>query len=60
MFRARVLCSRADHSDSPGVVLFTLFAVLAGYSGYLEWKMFMWTDSFRYPALTYGDLAYRM
>lgn len=40
--------------------MFTLFAVLAGYSGYLEWKMFMWTDSFRYPALTYGDLAYRM
>ncbi|KIV81235.1 hypothetical protein PV11_08662 [Exophiala sideris] len=45
---------------APGVVLFTMFAVLAGYSGYLEWQMFMWTDSFRYPALTYGDLAYRI
>ena len=50
----------ANRLHSPGVVLFTLFAVLAGYSGYLEWKTFMWTDSFRYPTLTYGDLAYRV
>jgi hypothetical protein len=45
---------------SPGVALYTVFAGLAGYSGYLLWDMFMGLDSYEYPVRTFGDLGYRL
>ncbi|PNS18845.1 hypothetical protein CAC42_5384 [Sphaceloma murrayae] len=44
----------------PAVALYTVFGVLAGYSGYLIWKMFLGLDSYQYPVKTYGDLAFRI
>ncbi len=29
----------------PGIALFTVFGALAGYSGYLLWKMYLGLDS---------------
>ncbi|SPQ25778.1 46fc58f0-96f7-4996-8023-12658bfbb7a1 [Thermothielavioides terrestris] len=43
----------------PGVALFTAFGLLAGYSGYLIWHVFMHVDSYEFPARNYGDLAFR-
>jgi len=43
----------------PGVALFTAFGLLAGYSGYLIWHVFMNVDSYEFPARNYGDLAFR-
>lgn len=47
-------------TTSPGVALYTVFAALAGYSGYLLWDVFMGLDSYRHPVRSYGDLAYRI
>ena len=44
----------------PGVALFTVFAVLAGYSGYLLWLMFMGLDSYEFPIKSFGDIAFRI
>ncbi|KAF4555622.1 Transmembrane amino acid transporter-like protein 11 [Elsinoe fawcettii] len=44
----------------PAVALYTVFGGLAGYSGYLIWKMFLGLDSYQYPCKTYGDLAFRI
>ena len=44
----------------PGVVLYTIFGALAGYSGFLLWKCFLGLDSDRYPLSSYGDMAYRI
>lgn len=44
----------------PGITLFTIFAALAGYSGYLLWEPFMGLDSYEYPIRSYGDLGYRL
>jgi amino acid permease len=44
----------------PGVVLYTIFGVLAGYSGFLLWKCFLGLDSDRYPLSSYGDMAFRI
>lgn len=44
----------------PGLALYTVFGVLAGYSGYLLWHMFLGLDSYHYPLRTYGDLSYRI
>ncbi|KAF2226910.1 transmembrane amino acid transporter protein-domain-containing protein [Elsinoe ampelina] len=44
----------------PAVALYTVFGFLAGYSGYLIWKMFLGLDSYQYPIKTYGDLAFRI
>jgi hypothetical protein len=44
----------------PGIALYTVFAGLAGYSGYLLWDMFMGLDSYQFPVLTYGDLGFRL
>ncbi|KAH7311499.1 putative amino acid transporter [Stachybotrys elegans] len=44
----------------PGIALFTVFAVMAGYSGYLLWDMFLGLDSYEYPIRSYGDLGYRL
>ena len=44
----------------PGVALYTVFGFMAGYSGYLLWKLFLGLDSYQYPLKTYGDLAFRL
>ncbi len=44
----------------PGIALYTVFGVLAGYGGWLLWKMFLGLDSYQYPLRSYGDLAYRL
>lgn len=41
-------------------MLYSIFAVLAGYSGYLLWQMFLDLDSYEFPLRSYGDLAYRL
>ena len=33
----------------PGVALYTVFAFMAGYSGYLLWQVFLGLDSYEYP-----------
>ncbi|TVY83168.1 hypothetical protein LSUE1_G004759 [Lachnellula suecica] len=43
----------------PGIGLFTVFGFMAGYSGYLLWRVFLGTDSYQFPARNYGDVAYR-
>lgn len=32
---------------------------MAGYSGYLIWRVFLGVDSYEFPAKNYGDLAFR-
>ncbi|KAK8009810.1 hypothetical protein PG990_008775 [Apiospora arundinis] len=44
----------------PGITLYTIFAVLAGYSGYLLWEIFLGLDSYEYPVRSFGDLGYRL
>lgn len=44
----------------PGILLYTFFGLMAGYSGYLLWKMFMGLDSHQFPLRNYGDLAFRL
>ena len=44
----------------PGVALYTVFAGLAIYSGYLLWDVFMGLDSYQYPIRSFGDLGYRL
>ncbi|OAA58428.1 amino acid transporter [Niveomyces insectorum RCEF 264] len=44
----------------PGIALFTVFAAMAGYSGYLLWDIFMGMDSYQYPVRSFGDLGYRL
>lgn len=44
----------------PGIVLYTIFGALAGYSGWQLWRMFLRLDSDRYPLKTYGDVAFRI
>lgn len=44
----------------PGVVLYTVFGVLAWYSGWQLYKMFLQMDSDRYPLKGYGDIAFRI
>ena len=33
---------------------------MAGYSGYLLWKIFLGLDSYEFPLKNYGDLAFRI
>ncbi|KAI8066453.1 putative amino acid transporter [Gongronella butleri] len=44
----------------PGIALFTVFAGLAGYSGYLLWVAFLGLDSYQYPVRNFGDLGFRL
>lgn len=44
----------------PGVILYTVFGIMAGYGGFLLWRMFLGLDSDRYPLKTYGDIAFRV
>ncbi|KAI9744926.1 MAG: hypothetical protein M1818_001852 [Claussenomyces sp. TS43310] len=43
----------------PGVALYTVFGFMAGYSGYLIWRVFCGIDSYEFPAKNYGDLGFR-
>lgn len=42
------------------MALYTVFGVMAGYSGYLLWQMFLALDSLEFPLRNYGDLAFRI
>lgn len=42
------------------MALYTVFAGLAGYSGYLLWDMFLGLDSYQFPVRTFGDLGFRL
>lgn len=44
----------------PGVALYTVFAALAGYSGYLLWDVFLGLDSYQFPVRSFGDIGYRI
>ncbi|KAF8553096.1 hypothetical protein OG21DRAFT_1414934 [Imleria badia] len=44
----------------PGVACFVAFGVMAAYSGFLLWHMFLKLDSERFPIKTFGDLGYRI
>ena len=39
--------------------MFTVFGFMAGYSGYLIWRVFLGVDSYEFPARNYGDLGFR-
>ncbi|KAF3384749.1 hypothetical protein F1880_002291 [Penicillium rolfsii] len=43
----------------PGIAFYTVFGIMAGYSGYLIWRVFLGVDSYEYPAKNYGDLGFR-
>ena len=44
----------------PGIALFTVFGLMAGYSGYLLWQIFLGLDSYEFPMRNYGDLGLRL
>jgi hypothetical protein len=44
----------------PGAALYTVFGIMAYYSGMQLWKIFIGLDSTRYPMRNYGDVAFRI
>ncbi|RAL13124.1 uncharacterized protein BO97DRAFT_450505 [Aspergillus homomorphus CBS 101889] len=44
----------------PGFALYTVFGLMAYYSGMQLWKIFTSLDSTRYPMRNYGDVAFRI
>lgn len=44
----------------PGFALYTMFGIMACYSGLQLWKIFVGLDSTRYPMRNYGDVAFRV
>lgn len=50
----------AQMGYGPGMILYTLFGIMAWYSGMQLWKCFQGLDSARYPMRNYGDLAFRV
>jgi hypothetical protein len=42
-----------------GIAFYTIFGFMAGYSGYLIWRVFLGVDSYEFPARNYGDLGFR-
>jgi amino acid permease len=44
----------------PGVVLYFVMGILAGYTGLILWRLFIRLDSPRYPVRTYADLGERI
>ncbi|PWY86643.1 hypothetical protein BO70DRAFT_333027 [Aspergillus heteromorphus CBS 117.55] len=44
----------------PGFALYTVFGLMAYYSGMQLWKIFIGMDSTRYPMRNYGDVAFRI
>lgn len=44
----------------PGIILYSVFGFMAGYSGYLIWHTFLGLDSHQFPLRNYGDLGFRL
>lgn len=44
----------------PGFALYTVFGLLAAYSGLQLWRIFVGLDSTRFPMRNYGDVAFRV
>lgn len=44
----------------PGIILYTVFGLMAGYSGYLLWHIFLGLDSHQFPLRNFGDLGFRL
>lgn len=44
----------------PGIILYSVFGLMAGYSGYLIWHTFLGLDSHQFPLRNYGDLGFRL
>lgn len=44
----------------PGILLYTVFGALAGYNGYLLWRMYLGLDSHQFPLRNFGDLGFRL
>ncbi|KAJ5141944.1 hypothetical protein N7526_002939 [Penicillium atrosanguineum] len=44
----------------PGFALYTVFGIMAAYSGMQLWKIFVGLDSTRFPMRNYGDMAFRV
>lgn len=44
----------------PGVALYTVFAVMAGYSGYLLYDTFLGLDSYQFPLRSFGEMGFRL
>jgi hypothetical protein len=44
----------------PGVALYLIFGVAAGFSGWILWQVFLTLDSSRYPMLSFGDTYFRV
>lgn len=55
-FAPSLICILANRS---GIAFYTVFGLLAGYSGYLVWRVFLGVDSYEFPAKNYGDLGFR-
>lgn len=46
-------------AKTQGIAFYTIFGFMAGYSGYLVYRIFLGVDSYEYPARNYGDIAFR-
>lgn len=44
----------------PGIALYTVFGLMAGYSGWLLCLTYLGLDSHEFPLKNYGDLAFRI
>jgi len=44
----------------PGVALYIIFGIAAGFSGWAIWRVFMGLDSSRYPMVSFGDPFFRL
>jgi amino acid permease len=44
----------------PGVALYIVFGVFAGFSGWILWQVFLGLDSSRFPMLSFGDTYFRV
>lgn len=44
----------------PGILLYSVFGFMAGYSGYLLWHIFLGLDSHQFPLRNFGDLGFRL
>lgn len=44
----------------PGILLYSVFGLMAGYSGYLLWHIFLGLDSHQFPLRNFGDLGFRL
>lgn len=45
---------------APGIVLYTVFGIVAVYTSWQAWIMFNGLDSYKYPLRTYADVAHRI